>query len=87
MDTYNLIRDRVKKEEEEAARQIEEDKKNDAPDPLGNARQAISNRKNPKRRLKHASTTELNFASKRQKDEINFMNNIEDAFDRVVDAM
>ena len=45
LDTYNLIRDRVKKEEEEAARQIEEDKKNDAPDPLGNARQAISNRK------------------------------------------
>lgn len=86
LDTYNFIREKVKKEEEEATRQLEAEQ-NDAPDPLGHARAALSNRKNPKRRLKHASTTELNFASRRQKDELTFMNNIEDAFDRVVDAM
>ena len=89
LDTYNSVRERIKQEEEEAARKLEaEKKKSEAPDPLGlKTRKSISNRKNPKRRLTHSSTTELNFASKRQKDEQDFMGAIEEAFDKVVDAM
>ena len=85
LDTYNLIREKIKKEDDEMAR---EQKKNEAPDPLGSGtRQSISNKKGQKRRLTHSSTTELNFASKRQKDEQDFMSHIEEAFDKVVDAM
>lgn len=70
------------------ARRLEaQQKRNEAPDPLGGkTRKSITNRR-PKRRLTHSSTTELNFASKRQKDEYEFMNNMEEAFDKVVDAM
>jgi len=86
LDTYNLIRENIRQEEEEVAK---EEKKNAAPDPLGSGtRQSISNKKGAKKaRLTHSSTTELNFASKRQKDEQDFMSHIEEAFDKVVDAM
>ena len=71
LGTYNSIRDKIKKEEEDTVRQLYDDKnKNDAPDPLGlKTRKSISSKRQPKRRLTHSSTTELNFASKRQKDE------------------
>lgn len=70
LDTYNELRDKIKKEEEDTVRQLDDKNKNDAPDPLGlKTRKSISTRRNPKRRLTHSSTTELNFASKRQKDE------------------
>jgi len=41
----------------------------------------------PRRRLTHASTTELNWANKRQADEDEFMARIEAAFEKVFDAM
>ena len=70
LDTYNDQGDKIKKEEEDTVRQLDDKNKNDAPDPLGlKTRKSISTRRNPKRRLTHSSTTELNFASKRQKDE------------------
>jgi len=70
------------------ARTESDKKKDDAPDPIGaGSRSAVSNRKNPKRRLTHSATTELNWASKRQKDEHAFLMVLEEAFEEVVEAM
>jgi hypothetical protein len=84
------VRGRIKKEEEEAARLAALNKHKDesggAPDPLGeDARK--KRRGGPKRRLTHAQTTDLAFASERQANEYGFTAKIEDAFDEVMEAM
>lgn len=85
-DTYAAVRDRVKKEDEEAARLAALAKGDaDAPDPLGEARKKRGGA--PKRRLTHSQTTDLAFASERQANEAGFTEAIEDAFDKVTEAM
>lgn len=85
-ETYGAVRERVKKEDEEAARQAALLKGDtDAPDPLGEARKKRG--RAPKRRLTHSQTTDLAFASERQANEVGFTAAIEDAFDKVTEGM
>ena len=78
--------EQAKKEDEEAARLAALAKGDaDAPDPLGEARKKRG--RAPKRRLTHSQTTDLAFASERQANEVGFTEAIEDAFDKVTEAM
>lgn len=84
-DTYGAVRERVKTEDAETARLAALARgDNDAPDPLGEARRK---KRGPKRRLTHSQTTDLAFASERQANEVGFTAAIEDAFDKVMEAM
>lgn len=53
----------------------------------GASQSLTSKHKQPKRRLTHASTTELNFATKRQADEAAFRARIDSAYEKVVESM
>lgn len=96
LETYNAARERTRLEDEELARQraaaaaaAGEAIPSDDPAPAEAESKGgrAAARQKPKRKLTHASTTELNFATKRQADEAAFMARIEGAFDKVVEAM